>query len=427
MGAEGESVAFVDEAKIHIAAGAGGNGASAFHHEPFKPKGGPDGGDGGAGGSVILRADPGVGTLLELRDHPHVKADRGGHGEGSRRSGARGRDRIVLVPSGTVVFDDDGLLIADLANPGDELVAAQGGRGGRGNARFASATRRAPVFAEKGEPGEEGRLRLELRLLADVGLVGFPNAGKSTLISRISAAKPKIADYPFTTLEPNLGVVKTGDSSFVVADIPGLVPGAHEGRGLGIKFLRHVSRAAVIVYLIDTAAFDRDPSNDFETLRAELHAFDPDLALRPALVVASKVDAGQDALEAVKAAVPDALPISSVSGEGIDELLRRLVELVSKVRADQPARAGYVRHITRPDAVNVDREGLSWRVTGRAAERAVGMTDFNNDEAVRRLQKRLIAMGVERALFDAGARKGDEVLISDASFDFQPEEETTGA
>jgi GTP-binding protein len=418
-------VAFVDEAKIHVAAGSGGSGASAFHREPYKPKGGPDGGDGGAGGSVILRADGGMGTLLELRDNPHVKAERGGHGQGSRKHGARGKDRIVTVPPGTVVYDEDDLLIADLANPGDELVAARGGRGGRGNARFATATRRAPTFAEKGDSGEEGWLRLELRLLADVGLIGFPNAGKSTLISRVSAAKPKIADYPFTTLEPNLGVVKAGETSFVMADIPGLIPGAHEGKGLGIKFLRHVSRAAVIVFLIDTTAMDRDPSGDLAALLSELEAFDPDLATRPSLVVASKVDAGRDALQAILGSAPEALPISAVSGEGIDDLLRQLGELVAKVRADRPVRAGYVRHITRPDAVKVTREGATWRVTGQAAERAVGMTDFNNDEAVRRLQKRLITMGVERALFEAGARIGDDVSIGDSSFEFQPEEETT--
>jgi GTP-binding protein len=420
-------MAIVDEAKIHVAAGAGGNGASAFHREPFKPKGGPDGGDGGAGGSVILRADPGVGTLLELRDYPHVKAERGGHGEGSRRSGSRGKDRIVLVPAGTVVYDDQGTLVADLANAGDELVAAQGGRGGRGNARFATATRRTPAFAEKGEPGEEGWLKLELRLLADVGLVGFPNAGKSTLISRISAAKPKIADYPFTTLEPNLGVVKGGEGSFVVADIPGLVPGAHEGKGLGIRFLKHISRAAVMVYFIDPTAFDRDPSKDLPALKAELEAFDPELATRPALVVVSKVDVGGETLADVVKSHPDAIRLSSVSGEGIDEVVGRLGELVAAVRSSQPERAGYVRHITRPDSVTVTREGSTWRVTGRAPERAVGMTDFNNDEALRRLQKRLIAMGVERALYDAGARAGDDVAIGDETFEFKPEEQPTGA
>src|SRR5918999_792864 len=283
-------MAFVDEAKIHVFAGDGGNGVVAWHREPYKPKGGPDGGSGGDGGSVLLRADQSIGTLLDLRDHPHVRGERGGHGSNKRKHGARGRDRVVLVPPGTVVYDDDGVLIADLAGPGDELVAASGGRGGRGNAHFATSTRRAPSFSEKGEPGEQRSLRLELRLLADVGLVGFPNAGKSTLISRISAARPKIADYPFTTLVPNLGVVRAGEESFVVADIPGLVPGAHLGKGLGHRFLRHVSRAAILLFLVDLAAVDRDPAADVDVLRAELAAFDPELGTRPAMVVATKVD-----------------------------------------------------------------------------------------------------------------------------------------
>lgn len=237
-------MAFVDEAKINVAAGAGGNGALAFHREPYKPRGGPDGGNGGRGGDVVIRAHDSVGTLLELRDHPHVKAERGKHGEGNRKHGADAAARIILVPLGTMVYEGD-VLLADLARASDEVVVARGGKGGRGNASFATATRRAPGFAEKGEPGEEGWLRLELRLLADVGLVGFPNAGKSTLISRISAARPKIADYPFTTLEPNLGVVRHGNETFVVADIPGLVPGAHTGKGLGDRFLRQDRKSVV--------------------------------------------------------------------------------------------------------------------------------------------------------------------------------------
>src|ERR671918_1897172 len=259
---------FVDEVKISARAGDGGNGAAAFHHEPYKPKGGPDGGDGGDGGDVLLRADDSVGTLLDVRDHPHIRAGRGAHGEGKRKHGSRGEDRIVRVPRGTVVYDGDGVLIADLAGSGDELVAAKGGKGGRGNARFATATRRAPAFAERGEPGQEIALRLELRLLADVGLVGFPNAGKSTLISRISAARPKIADYPFTTLVPNLGVVGlSGDRSFVVADVPGLIEGAHAGHGLGHRFLSHLERTKVLVHMVDvSSASGRDPVEDFDVI-----------------------------------------------------------------------------------------------------------------------------------------------------------------
>jgi len=411
---------FVDEVKIHVAAGAGGNGAVAWHREPYKPQGGPIGGDGGDGGSVILRADPSVGTLLELRDRPHLRADRGGHGEGKRRHGSTARDLIVRVPPGTVIFEDD-VLVADLANAGDEFVAARGGRGGRGNASFATSTRRAPALSEKGEPGEERSLRLELRLLADVALVGFPNAGKSTLISRVSAAKPKIADYPFTTLIPNLGVVGTGDSSFVVADIPGIIPGASEGKGLGHQFLRHIRRASVLVYLIDLAAVDRDPLEDFTALRRELELFDDELVKRPYLVVGSKLDAGADRVDALLERFPDALAISAVTGQGIDELLRALNRLVDETREAAPARTGYVRTIVRPDTIEVGREDDAWRVTGARPERAVAMTDLDNDEAVLRMQRRLIAMGVERLLQTAGAVAGDEVRIGDAAFDFEPD------
>jgi GTPase len=411
----------IDEARIRVASGAGGNGAVAWHREPYKPKGGPDGGDGGRGGSVILRADTSVGTLLDVRDHPHIRAARGGHGTGKRRHGADAADRIVLVPPGTVVFDEDGTVIADLANPGDELVAAPGGRGGRGNASFATATRRSPDWAQKGEPSVETRLRLELRMLADVGLVGFPNAGKSTLISRISAARPKIADYPFTTLTPNLGVVRHDGDSFVVADIPGLVPGAHQGRGLGDRFLRHVSRAAVLVFLIDLAAMDRDPTHDLEVLQAELAAFDPGLASRPSLFVATKVDVGQHRLDDVIAKIPGALPISAVTGQGIDEFVAALADEVSRARATAPPAVGYVRHVVRDDPIRVAKENGAWRVRGRRAERAVATTDLDNDEAVARLQRRLIQMGVEARLAEAGARRGDEVRIGDAAFDWEPD------
>lgn len=412
----------VDEARIDVIAGDGGRGAAAFHREPYKPKGGPDGGDGGDGGSVIFKADTSVGTLLDVRDHPHIRATRGGHGAGKRRHGARGKDRIVLVPPGTVVFDEDGVLIADLAGAGDELVAARGGRGGRGNVHFATATRRAPTFAEIGEPGEQRRLRLELRLLADVGLVGYPNAGKSTFISAVSAAKPKIADYPFTTLVPNLGVVKRGDSSFVIADIPGLVVGAHEGKGLGDRFLRHVRRAAVLLFCVDLAAQDRDPSQDVATLKAELAAFDPALGSRPYLVAATKIDVAGDRLDELEGIGERIWPISAVTGEGIDALVRELGERVEAARAVSPPPTGYVRHVVREEPLAVERESDgAWRVTGKRAERAVDMTDLNNEEAVERLQRRLIALGVERALAASGARRGDDVRIGDAEFAFEPE------
>lgn len=419
-------MAFVDEATIHVFGGAGGNGSASFHSEPYKPKGGPDGGDGGRGGSVILRADTSVGTLLELRDHPHVKATPGGHGMSKRRHGANGKDRVVFVPPGTVAYDEDGVLVADLARAGDELVAAAGGRGGRGNVQFTTPTRRAPAFAEKGEPGEQHRLRLELRLLADVGLVGFPNAGKSTLISRVSAAKPKIADYPFTTLAPNLGVVP-GEDSFVVADIPGLVPGASEGKGLGHRFLRHVSRAAILLFLVDPLAQDRDPAADVDVLAAELEAFDPELAERPRLVVVTKADAAPERAAEIAAGHPGSLVISAVSGAGIDELVDELRKLVREARAAAPARVGYVRHVVKESPLEVAREDGGWRVRGRRAERAVATTDMESEEAVELLQRRLIAMGVERMLAAAGAVRGDDVRIGDVEFEFEPEGEPVGA
>ncbi|HEX2195569.1 MAG TPA: GTPase ObgE, partial [Actinomycetota bacterium] len=354
------------------------------------------------------------------RDHPHVKATAGGHGLSKRRHGANGKDRVVLVPPGTVVYDEDGVLVADLARAGDELVAAAGGRGGRGNVQFTTPTRRAPAFAEKGEPGEQRRLRLELRLLADVGLVGFPNAGKSTLISRISAAKPKIADYPFTTLVPNLGVVP-GDDAFVVADIPGLVPGASEGKGLGHRFLRHVSRAAVLLFLVDPLAQDRDPANDVEVLAAELEAFDPALAARPRLVAVTKADAAPESAAETAARLDGSIVVSAVTGEGLDELLERLRTLVREARAAAPARVGYVRHVVKESPLEVEREDGGWRVRGRRAERAVATTDMESEEAVELLQRRLIGMGVERMLSAAGAVRGDEVRIGDVEFEFEPE------
>ena len=414
-------MAFVDEAKIQAVAGAGGNGAVAFHREPYKPRGGPDGGNGGDGASIILRADPSVGTLLELRDHPHVKAPSGKHGEGNRKHGADAPDRIVLVPEGTVIYEGD-VLVADLAAAGDEFVAARGGRGGRGNAQFASSTRRAPGFAEKGEPGESRWLRLELRLLADVGLIGFPNAGKSTLISRISAAKPKIADYPFTTTTPNLGVVRRDGESFVVADIPGLIEGAHEGKGMGDRFLRHVRRAAVLAYVVDLAAVDRDPVKEVDVLRGELAAFDPELAQRPHVVVCTKADVAADVAMRVTERHPDAIVISAVTGEGIGVLVEILADAVKVARAAQPPAAGYVRHVVRETPTTVEREDGAWRVRGGRAESAVARTHLDNEEAVARLQKNLIAMGVERKLAEAGAVAGDEVRIGDAAFTFEPEE-----
>ncbi|MFB3828457.1 MAG: GTPase ObgE [Bryobacteraceae bacterium] len=328
---------FIDEARIYVKAGDGGNGCLAFRREKYVPRGGPSGGDGGRGGDVVLVANEHQNTLLHLRFNPEHRAERGRHGEGSNRTGRDGRNIEVEVPVGTVVYDaDTGERLFDFTGPDGRFVAAKGGRGGRGNARFATSTHQAPTEHEPGRPGEERHLRLELKLLADVGLVGFPNAGKSTLISRISAARPKIADYPFTTIEPQLGVVKLDDfRNFVVADIPGLIEGAHLGHGLGTQFLRHVERTRLLVHLVDVSdASGRDPVHDFETIMTELASFSAELAAKPMLLVASKMDAMQDParVEALEALARDRglqfLKISSVTGEGLQPLVYAMAERV---------------------------------------------------------------------------------------------------
>lgn len=321
---------FLDRVKIHIKAGDGGNGVTAFRREKFVPRGGPSGGDGGVGGSIFIEADEGLNTLLHLRYNPEHKAERGRHGEGSNRSGKDGEDLTVRVPVGTQVFDaDSGDLLFDFVEAGQRYLAAKGGKGGWGNAHFATPTKQAPKYHYDGRPGEERNLQLELKLIADVGLVGFPNAGKSTLISVISAAKPKIADYPFTTLEPNLGVVDMGDfKTFVVADIPGLIEGASNGAGLGDRFLRHVERTKMILHLVDVSSVSgRDPVNDYEVINRELAAYDADLAERPQIVVATKIDAldDEERLESLKAtSKKDGRPffaISAVANKGVSELV----------------------------------------------------------------------------------------------------------
>ena len=329
---------FVDECNLHAKAGDGGAGAVSFRREAHVARGGPDGGDGGDGGDVWLVADHNVASLLAFRDHPFRRAEDGAHGMGKGRHGRSGADVLVPVPVGTVVRDRDGTVLADLVNPGDRYLAAEGGRGGRGNARFLSNRRRAPAFAEQGEVGEERWLRLELKLLADVALVGFPNVGKSTLISRISAAKPKIADYPFTTLEPHLGVVRMDDGyEYVVADIPGLIEGASEGRGLGHQFLRHIERARVLCVLLDLAPFaERPPAEQLEVLLDELGAYRPELLERERVVVGSRADLAEDGADA-----PVELRISAVTGEGIARLRGRLADAV---RQRASARAQFVVH-----------------------------------------------------------------------------------
>ncbi len=343
---------FVDEATITVAGGDGGNGCVSFRREKFVPRGGPDGGDGGEGGSVVLVADPEVNTLLSFRYRSLFRAERGRHGEGAKKSGRSGRDITVRVPVGTVVFDERGLVtLADLARPGETYVAARGGRGGRGNARFASATNRAPRRHEPGSQGAECKLHLELKLLADVGLVGLPNVGKSTLISRISAARPKIADYPFTTLAPNLGVVQRGDeSTFVVADIPGLIEGAHRGAGLGDRFLRHVERCRLLLHLVDPTASERDPVTDVRILNRELRRYKKELGSKPQILVLTKADAVQEPARLRKArayatrrGIP-CLTVSAVAGTGLRELIREVGEALDRIddgfAPARPARAG---------------------------------------------------------------------------------------
>ena len=339
---------FVDEAKIYIKAGGGGAGCVAFRREKFVPRGGPSGGDGGKGGDVILEASERHNTLVHLRFHPEFKAQRGRHGEGANCTGHNGQDVVVKVPVGTLAYDAiTGELLQDLRTPDERVVVARGGLGGRGNARFATSIRQAPRRATPGLPGEERRLRLELKLLADVGLVGYPNAGKSTLISRLSAARPKIADYPFTTLEPHLGVVAIGEfESFVMADIPGLIEGAHQGHGLGTRFLRHIERTRLLVHLIDSSSgHDRDPVRDFQVISRELESFNPRLAQKPVLVVASKIDAAQNPerlRQLEDFCRSEGLPyfaISAMTGEGLERLKFGLAERVREARLQQTTAA----------------------------------------------------------------------------------------
>ena len=403
---------FTDEAMVNVRGGDGGAGAVSYRREPYVDKGGPDGGDGGKGGDLWFRADRNVASLVAFRDHPHRRAGSGGHGSGKRKHGANGADLVVAVPEGTLVRDRDGRVLADLVSAGDTYLAARGGRGGRGNASFLSNARRAPSFAEQGEYGEERWLRLELKLIADVALVGFPNAGKSTLISTISAAKPKIADYPFTTLVPNLGVVATGDTEFVVADVPGLIEGASEGRGLGHRFLRHVERARVLVLLLDLASVDgRAPEEQERILLDELGRYQPDLLERSRVIVGSKADV---------AAFPyDGMRISAVTHEGLRPFLGAVSRLVEEARAEEGEPESFIVHRPTEEGFAVRREpdGV-WQVTGRVAERAVAMADLTNPEALAYVQDRLRRLGIDRALARAGARDGDTVRVGRVELEY---------
>lgn len=438
---------FVDRVVLHVAAGNGGRGVASVRREKFKPLGGPDGGNGGHGGSVIARVDPQSTTLLDYHHHPHRHAENGAPGAGDERNGANGGDLVLPVPEGTVIKTLDGRILADLVGPDSELVIARGGRGGLGNKALASPRRKAPGFALLGEPGEAYDIVLELKTLADVGLIGFPSAGKSSLVSAMSAARPKIADYPFTTLVPNLGVVTAGRARFTMADVPGLIPGAHEGKGLGLEFLRHIERCHVLVHVLDCATLEpgRDPVTDLEVIEAELARYVPDeelggrpLGERPRFVVLNKIDV-PEAAELADLVRPDleargypVFAVSAVAHTGLKELGFALAEAVATARAAVPDTSRQ-RIVLRPKAVDDSgfeirvehgSAGPRYRVVGARPTRWVHQTDFTNDEAVGYLADRLARLGVEDALVKAGAVAGSTVVIGPEDdsvvFDWEP-------
>jgi GTP-binding protein len=440
---------FVDRVVLHVAAGDGGDGCSSIHREKFKPLGGPDGGNGGRGGDVILAVDPGVTTLLDYHHSPHRRAGSGKAGQGSNRSGADGEDLVLVVPDGTTVTDVDGEPIADLVGAGARFVLCQGGRGGLGNAALASTRRKAPGFALLGEPGEARSVVLELKSVADVALVGFPSAGKSSLIAAMSAARPKIADYPFTTLIPNLGVVSAGDVRFTIADVPGLIPGASEGKGLGLEFLRHVERCSVLVHVLDCATLEpgRDPISDLDVIEAELAAYGG-LEDRPRLVALNKIDIPDGAdladlvTEQLQARGLRVFGVSAVSHTGLRALGFAMAELVAAARAAAPPLEP-ARLVLRPTPVadtgfTVSREEIdgqpAYVVRGEKPRRWVRQTDFSNPEAVGYLADRLARLGVEARLYELGAQAGDTVVIGGKSahdpdavvFDWEPTIEAGG-
>jgi GTP-binding protein len=423
-----------DRAKICVRGGRGGDGCVSFRREKYVPRGGPNGGDGASGGDVVLVATRQVRDLDALYHQPHVRAGAGGHGQGAQRRGADGRDVLVQVPVGTEVRDADGALLGDLAVEGQELAVARGGEGGRGNACFKSSTRQAPHFAERGLPGEERWLELRLKLLADVGLVGLPNAGKSSLLAALTRARPKIAPYPFTTIEPNLGVMTLDDGPVVLADIPGLIEGASEGAGLGDRFLAHIERTAALVFVTDVSLGADAAVEALATVRGELAAFRRALLERPAVVAINKIDLGEEV--EVARAVGDAielgwaeavLPLSAVSGEGLDDLVDAVTRLVRDVRAGEAAAAAAAEAeaspVLRPgqdrlEAFTVTREGDAFRIEGATLERLVAKADLDNEEAVSYLQEVIARAGVDQALRRAGAVPGDTVLVGDTALEF---------
>ncbi|WP_116952614.1 GTPase ObgE [Jiangella endophytica] len=425
---------FVDRVVLHLAAGDGGHGCVSVHREKFKPLGGPDGGNGGRGGDIVLVVDPNTTTLLDYHRSPHRKAKSGSQGEGSNRAGGNGEDIELKVPDGTVVSTRDGEVLVDLVGAGTRFVAAQGGNGGLGNAALASKRRRAPGFALLGEPGEARDVVLELKSVADIGLVGFPSAGKSSLIAAISAARPKIADYPFTTLTPNLGVVEAGDVRYTVADVPGLIEGASEGRGLGHAFLRHIERCSAVLHVVDLATMEpgRDPLTDIDVIETELEKYGG-LDKRPRMVALNKIDVpeGRELADLIRPDIEargwEVFPVSAATHEGLRELTYAMGSLVAAARAAAPA-AEPTRLVLRPAAVDdsgftVTDEGERYRIRGVKPERWIRQTDFTNDEAVGYLADRLARLGVEEGLIAAGAQAGDEVVIGGEDavvFDWEP-------
>ncbi|HHV17490.1 MAG TPA: GTPase ObgE [Thermoanaerobacterales bacterium] len=417
---------FVDRAKIYVKAGDGGNGVVAFRREKYVPRGGPSGGDGGRGGDVVLMVDSGLSTLMDFKYRVHYKAKRGEHGQGSNKFGRGAENLVINVPPGTVVKDaETGDVLADLVENGHSFVVAKGGRGGRGNARFTSPVHRAPDFAEKGEPGEERWIVLELKLLADVGLIGYPNAGKSTLLARMTAATPKIADYPFTTLSPNLGVADPGfgkGSSFVLADIPGLIEGAHEGQGLGHEFLRHIERTRLLVHVIDMSGMERDPLEGFHAINKELVNYSKQLLKKPQLIAANKMDLpkAQENHEKIKPLLEKngyhIIPVSGVTGEGIQQLLQHIGEMLLKVPKAETMEQVKQYTIVEEEPFKIDKGGQVFYISGERVERLVAMTDLENESAVKRLQRAFKRMGIDDALKDQGIKPGDTVKIGDSEF-----------
>ncbi|MEX0847836.1 MAG: GTPase ObgE [Ilumatobacteraceae bacterium] len=408
---------FVDEVQLNVRGGDGGAGCVSFRREGPVAFGGPNGGDGGDGGDVWLVADRNVSSLIAFKDHPHRRAKDGVHGKGKDQHGKRGEPLVITVPEGTVAYDMyTGELLADLTHSGDRWLAAAGGRGGRGNAKFWSNKRRAPEFAEQGEHGNEQWLRLELKLMADVALVGFPNVGKSTLISVISAARPKIADYPFTTLVPNLGVVAVdSDTNFVVADVPGLIEGASEGRGLGHQFLRHIERARVLCVMVDLAPTDGiGPHEQEAILLRELGAYRPELLERPRIVVGTKADMATEEW--------DGLSISAVTNQGLRDLVGRMASLVHQVRQEQPETEGLVIIRPEPEGARVERLGdHEFRLVGRQVERVVALNDVSTPEAMNFIDHQLKRLNIPRLLARAGCMEGDVIWIAAFSFEYQPD------